>query len=77
MAVWKALTRDNSNFGIANSICKHGLKLCGSLLDHLGGAMIGWAVPLVDLNLTSVDLYLIHAWRCFNFRKRFFLCTNQ
>ena len=34
------LFRDNSNFGIGNSICKHGLKLCGSLLDYLGGAMI-------------------------------------
>ena len=26
-------TRNNSNFGIGNSIGKHGLKLCGSLLD--------------------------------------------
>ena len=33
-------TRDSSNSGIGNSICKHGLKLCGSLLDYLGGAMI-------------------------------------
>ena len=32
--------RYNSNFGLGNSICKHGLKLCGSLLDYLGGAMI-------------------------------------
>ena len=33
-------TRDISNFGIGNSICKHGLKFWGSLLDYLGGAMI-------------------------------------
>ena len=32
-------SRDNSNFGIGNSICKHGLKLCVSLLDYLGGAL--------------------------------------
>ena len=33
-------TRDISHFGIGNSMCKHCLKLCGSLLDYLGGAMI-------------------------------------
>ena len=47
----KGASWDNSNFGIGNSICKHGLNLCGSLLDYLGGAMIGWEILLVDLNL--------------------------
>ena len=43
------MTRDNSNFGIGNSICKHDLKLCGSLLDYLGGAMINLCGSLLDL----------------------------
>ena len=73
--------RDISNFGIGYSMCKHSLKLCGSLLDYLGGAMIWCDVTTVlcvdlyliwpPLTVTSVDLYLIRAWRCCNFHDRF------
>ena len=34
----QGITKD-SNLGIGNSICKHGFKLCGSLLNYIGGAM--------------------------------------
>ena len=54
-------TWDTYNFGIGNSICKHGLKLCGSLLYYLGGAMINLCGSLLP----------DRAWRCFNFRNRF------
>ena len=54
-------SRNNSNFGIGNSICKHGLKLCGSLPDYLGGAMITLCGSLLP----------DRAWRCCNFHDRF------
>ena len=40
--------RDVSKFGIGNSIGKHGLKLCGCLLDYLGGAMINLCGSQLD-----------------------------
>ena len=41
--------RDTYNFGIGNSICKHGLNFCGSLFDNLGDAMINLCGSLLDL----------------------------
>ena len=40
VSVDSTMTRNTSQFGIGNSIGKHGLKLCGCLLYYLGGAMI-------------------------------------
>ena len=49
-------SRDTYNFGIGNSICKHGLKFCGSLLDYFGGAMINLCGSLLDLWISTSRL---------------------
>ena len=59
--IGQCLSRNTYNFGIGNSICKHCLKFCGSLLDYLGGAMINLCGSLLP----------DRAWRCCNFSDQF------
>ena len=65
--------RDTSNFGIGNSICKHGLKLCVSLLDYLGGAMIHLCGSLLDLWISTYQSCVA----LLQFLRPVFFCTNE
>ena len=66
-------TRDTYNFGIGNSICKHGLKLCGSLLDYLGGDMINLCGSLLDLWISTSRSCVA----LLQFSRPVFFCTNE